>query len=259
MATSGSKTGSAGFGGAYVYASWSRTGVDVNANTSTVGVNLYLVLPSGMSTNATEVGSITLDGVSSSFNNGTVSRGPGTHLLHSYSRVLSHDANGYKTFSYSGSFTSGWSSLGTLSTGGGSGVLDRLALAPSGLTQSVSNITTNSATVTLDISSLGRGTSAAHRLEYKLSTAGSYTQSASQDITDLAPNTFNLTGLTPNKTYNYRQVVWNNNGDTATSTASNFTTKSGVKLITTLGVEDRVVKSISPTGVVTTCVATKIL
>lgn len=144
----------------------------------------------------------------------------GEHTLGSGTITVYHDANGYKTVSCS-AYLDDYYAQGTASGNVGT---TPLALEPQGLTQSIGTITNTSAIATLDISGLGHGTSAAHKCQYKLSTSGTYSDSANQDITDLAPNTFTLSSLAPNSNYNYRQVAWNNNSDTATAGAGSFLT-----------------------------------
>lgn len=148
----------------------------------------------------------------------------GTQTLASGAHRVYHDANGRKTVSGSG-WLDAYFGSGTVP---GSLTLSRIARAPYGLTQSHSSVTINSASVTLDISSRGHGTSAKHEAQYRKGTSGTWIGTPDQSITDLNPNVFNLTGLTPNSQYQYRQRVWNNNGDEATSSPGSFITPSAV-------------------------------
>lgn len=114
---SGSQSSGASFGGTTVRYDWSST-TNVGGNYSTVTVNLYLVLVSGTSINATENGNINIDGQVSSFSRGTTSRGPnGTFLLHSFTTNVGHNGDGTKTIYIGGTFTSGFGSVGTLAAG----------------------------------------------------------------------------------------------------------------------------------------------
>ena len=144
----------------------------------------------------------------------------GERTLGSGTITVYHDENGYANPSCS-AWLDDYYATGTASGYPGT---TRLALEPQGLTQSLSTVAETSFVAILDISSRGHGTLAAHKCQYKLSTAGSYSDSASQDITDLAPNTFTISSLAPNSNYNYRQVAWNNNGDTATAGAGSLLT-----------------------------------
>lgn len=148
----------------------------------------------------------------------------GTQTLASGSYQVGHDANGNKTVSGSG-WLDAYFGSGTAS---GSLTLSRIARAPYGLTQSVNSITTSTATVVLDISNRGHGTSATHRAEYKPTNQSNYTNSSNQSITDLNANNFNISGLTQNTEYHYRQRAWNNNNDTAVSSAGTFVTLAEV-------------------------------
>lgn len=148
----------------------------------------------------------------------------GTQTLASGSIRVNHDANGKKTVSGSG-WLDAYFGSGTVS---GSLTLSRIARAPYGLTQSHNSVTTTSAKIVLDISNRGHGTSASHEAQYRKGTSGSYSGTPDQSITDTQPNTFTLSGLTPNTLYQYRQRVWNNNGDEAISSPSSFVTLSEV-------------------------------
>lgn len=209
MATSGSKTGSAGWGGLYVRAEWARTSVNATNNTSTVRVRLYLIVPSGWWVEANESGSITLDGSTNSFSRGNTYRGPGTHQLHEFTRTLSHNSQGNKTFSYSGSFTSAYAPLGTITTGAGSGVLDRIAKAPTIGSVTVSNIKQKQATITTVVSNMGHGTSVTVHTNYRKVGSGTWIEAGTT-------NPITITGLEPNTSYEYGAMVINNNGDFAT-------------------------------------------
>lgn len=224
MATSGSKTGSAGYAGFYVRADWARTASNIGNNTSTVRLRLYLIVPGGSSVTATETGSVTLDGSTSSYNNGSQYRAAGTHLIKEYSKVITHDVNGNKTFSYSGTFTSGWSSLGTINTGTGSGVLDRLPLAPTISSVLADTITPTTVRLRAETSSYGHGTSNTWTMYYRLQGSGTWISAGSQ-ADGSGYNNWPLTGLKPGKTYEYYVKAVNNNGDTVNSSTYTFKTK----------------------------------
>jgi len=117
MALSGSVNGSVGYGNCYVRYDWSATQSIAN-NTSTITANLYFIVGQYTTVNATESGGVYIDGTQSTYNNGTQYRTAGTYLMKTYSRTISHNSDGTKTFSFSGTMTSGWSSLGTLSVSG---------------------------------------------------------------------------------------------------------------------------------------------
>lgn len=118
MALSGSVDGGAGWAGVYLRIVWSAT-QNIGANNSTITSNLYLVIPgSSTSINARETGGLTIDGNTSGYDNGNRYRGPGTHHIKSHSVTIGHNSDGTRNFGSSGSFTSGFSSVGTLSVSG---------------------------------------------------------------------------------------------------------------------------------------------
>jgi hypothetical protein len=112
MALSGSITGATGYGGCYIRADWSAT-QNQSGNYSTVSVYLYLIVGQYTTISATESGNIWL-GDSSAFSRGTTNRSQGTYLLHSNAWNVYHASDGTGGFTLDASFTSGWSSLGTL-------------------------------------------------------------------------------------------------------------------------------------------------
>ena len=130
--------------------------------------------------------------------------------------------------------------------------LPRIALAPTISSTTSSDLTTNSATIASAVSSHGHGTSSTIRYYLRVSGVGSYVDKGTGSSKA-------LTGLSPNTTYQWYITATNNNGDVQTSGVQTFTTKSGVKVITTDGVEDRVVKQILPSGDVLERVVTKIV
>lgn len=148
----------------------------------------------------------------------------GTQTLASGSYQVGHDANGNKTVSGSGWLDAYYGS----GTASGSITLSRIARAPYGLTQSLVSTSLNGAVINLDISSRGHGTSAAHKVQYRKNKTGTVYNTADQSCTDTATNTFTLTGLSPNTLYDFRQQVWNNNGDTAYGSYQDLVTLSEV-------------------------------
>lgn len=134
---------------------------------------------------------------------------------------VGHDANGNGSYSINAHVTV--FSSGVTSASGSTG-LPRIALAPTISSITVDSIKPTSARLGGEISSLGHGTGATWEMFIKLSTAGSYTSLGQQG--DAAGfNYWNATGLKPGKTYNYFAKVWNNNGDTATSSTFSFKTQ----------------------------------
>lgn len=152
---------------------------------------------------------------------GSVSAATGTRTISSGTKYVACDANGNGSCS-----GNAWMDV-YYGTGTASGTLSlpRIAKAPSGLTQTVTELKPKSAKLSLDISSRGHGTSATHELQYRVQGSGTWIGTADQSITNLAANTFTLSGLKPNTTYQYRQRAWNNNGDTAYSSTYTFKTK----------------------------------
>lgn len=129
MATSGSISSSTAFGN--VTLSWSRTSVDVSANTSTISYTLSIYSSSNISSSASKSYSIVFNGTTVASGTVTVG-GSGTRTLKSGSTTIAHNADGTKTFNYSFSqqidiwWGSTW--VGTV-TGSGSSTLDSIARA----------------------------------------------------------------------------------------------------------------------------------
>lgn len=114
---SGQQFSGTGYGNTRIHYDWNST-PNYAGNYSTVNVTLYLDLGGGTSVVATENGNINVAGAVSGYSRGSTSRGPGgTHVLHSYSRTVGHDNNGNATIYIGGSYTSGFGSMGSFSTG----------------------------------------------------------------------------------------------------------------------------------------------
>lgn len=223
-------------------------------NQTSVRTSLYVTSRDGYSGSGSAL-SCVING--SSFS-GSTSIGINSSVLQGYrDATYTHDANGYLTVSLSGSCSSAWG-IGSASTSG-SVALPRLPLAPIWASSTADNITTNSVRLGNEISSFGHGTSCNMRMYYRKSGDSSWSQTADQADAS-GYNYWTVTGLSSGKTYEYFSRQWNNNGDSADGSVQSFTTKSGVKVILSNGtVEDRTIKSISPSGVVTTCIATKVV
>lgn len=88
----------------------------------------------------------------------------------------------------------------------------RIGVAPTIVANTADTITSTSVRLGTEISSVGKGTSAACRFYYKTPAAGSWTATGDQgDVGGY--NYFNVTGLTPNQKYYRLARWWNNNGD----------------------------------------------
>lgn len=167
---------------------------------------------------------------------------------------VNHDVNGNASFNCFANWSTTYTGVGTTGNGSISQTFtaDRLPLAPTISSRTSSNITPVSATIASTISSNGHGTSTTLTYYYRVNGVGSYINAGTGASR-------NLTGLTPNTTYQWYVVATNNNGDATTSSVLTFTTLSGVKMITSGGgTVDRVVKQILPSGVTTTRIVTKI-
>lgn len=131
-----------------------------------------------------------------------------------------HDANGYATAS-----AQGWGDVyfGSGDTGGSIG-LTRLSAPPVISSQTVDTIKSKTVRLGGEISSVGRGTSAAMRMYYRKTGDSSWMQTSDQN--DVAGyNYWTVSGLKPNTNYQYFMRVWNNNGDTADGGTQTFKTK----------------------------------
>lgn len=93
--------------------------------------------------------------------------------------------------------------------------------APSLNSQSVSAITPKTATIATSSSAGSNATFTSIQLQYGLTE--SYGSTATSSSTSA---TFNLTGLSPGKTYNYRFVLTNGGGKTTTTSNYTFKTQS---------------------------------
>lgn len=180
---------------------------------------------------------------------GSVSAATGTRGIQSGTHRLYCDANGnYAGFGI-GLYLNVFFGAGDSTTNIG---FSRSPLAPTISVNSSSAITPVAATLTGAVSNNGHGTSTTITYYYRVNGVGSYTNAGTG-------SSKNLTGLTPNTNYQWYITATNNNGDTATGSVQNFTTLSGIKMITSGGgTVNRVVKQILPSGVTTTRIVTKI-
>lgn len=144
------------------------------------------------------------------------------YVLFSSSFTVNHDANGNASFSMSAN--------GDLNTyaqsvsGSGSWSLNRIPLAPTGLTTAVDTIKQTSARLRAEISSHGHGTSSTHTMYYRKGTSGGWTSLGAQG--DAAGyNNWTASGLKPNTLYQFYFNSTNNNGDSANSSVASFTTQ----------------------------------
>ena len=125
MASGGVAGSATGLYGSYIRLDWSST-ANRPTNTSNVTINLSLVLGTGTSKVSTESGSITVNGSTYSYNNGTQSRGtgPGTYLIASNTWTIGHNADGTGSITISGSMVDGF--LGTMNVGNTAFALDNI-------------------------------------------------------------------------------------------------------------------------------------
>jgi len=148
---------------------------------------------------------------------------PYTFGIGSGSFRVNCDANGNGSYSLSASIgLYANSPYNSVSTSGSTG-LPRIPLAPGLLNMTVDSITTNSARLGAELTSLGHGTSATLEMFYKKHTDSTYISLGAQ--ADVAGyNYWSATGLLPATQYDYICNVTNNNGDFAQFTAQSFTT-----------------------------------
>lgn len=138
--------------------------VNVTANTSSVTVSLYGYTERAESicswnNSGTNSISITIDGTTDTLSGQNVDtadwRASGGHLLHSYTKTVTHNSDGTKTISVSGSlnYKGGGSSLvaGTYSTGSVSRTLTPIARASKVGTVSGTSINSTSGNVTINV------------------------------------------------------------------------------------------------------------
>lgn len=119
--SSAQRTGTGSFTGFTLRIEWSSS-IDIGNNRSWVHADLFLVNAPGWAIDAMESGNININGQVNGFSRGTVYRGAGKHLIHSFGTWVSHNGDGSKNIWIGGSFTSGWtyynSSGGPRDTGG---------------------------------------------------------------------------------------------------------------------------------------------
>lgn len=114
MALSGSLTGVVGGGNCYIRTDWTAT-QNISANTSAVTVKLYLIVGAGTTIIATGNGWSSVAGSKKTFSHDTETRSSGaTYLLSTESWTVNHASDGTGSFSLDGSYTSGFSTVGTL-------------------------------------------------------------------------------------------------------------------------------------------------
>lgn len=204
--------------------SFSRSNNTVTANNAKVDVNV--TGPSGGSFNQSSpiVGSYSLPQGSNRRVNTTVKGGNQTVYVgntfstsnQSFSFSVSKDATTVSTNNGAGRGSSNW--------GGGQTLSIPAAGAPTGVSRSVSGVTTTTATLGASVSSWGTNCTAGtgQRIEYKKSSAGSYTNLA---YSTSSSHTRNVTGLTSNSRYNLRSYALNGAGHGVTSGVIDFYTK----------------------------------
>lgn len=210
---------------------------DVNANTSSIHLRVYLAVDSGYSwsglSSFNAQGRINGVQVASGGFPGS-GAGPGTWIAIDWDGTYGHDANGNLTLSAGASTQASWSGIGSGGGDYGGWVLPRLALAPVIVSNIADTITANSARLGTEISSFGHGTSAACRMYYREQGVGSYTATADQGDAS-GYNYFDISSLTPGKTYEYYAYWYNNNGDVSTSSVQTFSTLSVPGMVMVLG------------------------
>lgn len=142
------------------------------------------------------------------------------HTIHiaSGSFTVWHDANGHGSYGADANFAVYGSGRAYAS---GSEGLPRIALAPGGISKSVDTITSTSARLGQKQDNHGRGTSSANRVYYRLNNTGGWSQTPDQGGTGWK---YNTVPLGSNSTYGYFSRHWNNNGDTADTGVSTFST-----------------------------------
>ena len=173
---------------------------------------------------------------------------------------INHDANGNASFNVFANWSTPYTGTGTTGNGSISQTFtaDRLPLAPGISSLLADTITPVAARLRAEINGFGHGTSANLTMYYRLQGSATWISLGLQGDA-VGYNDWNVTGLLPNRIYEYYANVTNNNGDSSNSAAQTFTTLSGVKMITVAGgTVDRVVKQILPSGVTTTRIVTKI-
>jgi len=227
MATSGSFSGSAftigGQSNNYIFTNWQLAGQDTNGNYSTINWQTYFHFNGA---DAQLDNGYTNSNVGMLWQNtGRVHNYTGTFTVRDISLAsgtftIGHDANGNQNLSLSDAIDI----YGTgTSSGSGSWALPRIPLAPGLLGMTVDSITTNSARLGAELTSVGHGTSATLEMFYKLRTSGSYISLGAQ-ADGAGYNYWSATGLLPATLYDYICNVTNNNGDFAQFTAQSFTT-----------------------------------
>jgi hypothetical protein len=133
------------------------------------------------------------------------------------------DANGYASYSLDGAIDLDFNSPYSTLTVAGSESLPRIGLAPPITSLIADNVKTTSARIGAEIGSYGHGTSAAFEAYYRVAGVGGYLSLGVQgDVGGY--NYWNITGLTPGKTYEYYVRCYNNNGDQSQTGAQTFKT-----------------------------------
>ena len=213
-----------------IYANVYEISTNAPSNYSTVRMDEYLACDS------TGTGIYNLGG-GSSYNgnvNGNVASGnfnydfrgnANTILLRTFDTNIGHDVNGYGSTGWSTNVDMNNSPYAT--TGGNSGSigLTRLGSPPVFSAVTVDTIKPTSARLGVEISSVGRDTSANFEMYYRLSGVGAGFISLGVQADVAGFNYWNVTGLQPGKLYDYVCNCSNNNGDFAQSSNPTFTTQ----------------------------------
>jgi hypothetical protein len=149
--------------------------------------------------------------------------GNGDYNLWEFDYTYNKDANGYGNWNFYGyidgndaPYISAGSTNFNMSPG-------RIGIAPSISSLTVDSIKTTSARLGAELSSVGLGTSANWEMFYRLQGSGTWISLGIQgDVNGY--NYWNVSGLTPGKTYEYMANCTNNNGDFAQSGVQSFKT-----------------------------------
>jgi len=214
-------------GGSYT-GSWNarldywEDGWDANANTTLVRLRMYVWANTGSQTGlfVPRVRSSAFGGEAGGNWSGTI--GTGMQHLVSWDGWVGHDANGERYITI-GDYCNApvndmsWADIGW--------TLTKLYRAPGIAGITADTIKPTSVRLGGEITDLGLGTSVAMRMYYRIQGEAGWAQTADQGDAS-GYNYWTVTGLKPGKTYEYKMLVWNNNGSERESAIQTFKTKS---------------------------------
>lgn len=213
--------------------------VDVNwqsGNQSSLHVNTYVAVSggSGITNNVGDANwNVNTAGVSPSSNFTYSGWSNNNYGLNTYDVTVNHDANGYCTVgvhAYVNGANPPFFTAASIDTSLG---LPRIALAPSIAAITADTIKPTAARLGAEFNNFGHGTSASFTMYYRLVGSSTWINLGTQgDVGGY--NYWNLTGLTPNKMYEYYVMASNNNGDQSTLGTSTFKTKPTSGMIAVL-------------------------